>query len=559
MSYEALETAQDIIEQTQEWASESLADALSAIDSLSQFDYPTIYYGTLTPPEPANIGTIQPGTVPEMSPDPPQPTYRDIPSISIPSAPSLAVPEAPSISELEVPAAPSISTPSMRTFALPELLGITIPSPQEINFESFNVAPPEPITIEGYDWTLFANEDMNAGNILDHELYVVIKNRLKENILYGGTGLTPEVEDAIWNRDLERNEQALMDSVDKVTTNWAKRGFPLPDGLLAHSIAELQKEYMNRRIDRSREIAVEQAKLEQSNIFKSMEIGTGLYQICNDLLLKYVAQTLETQKAVAAFFNQYVDLQIKAQSNVVDIYKAQASVYEAKIRTELGKVDVFKAQIEAELAKANLNHQQVQLYSAQITAEIARYNGEIAMNKGIIDIFSAQVQSILAQAQIDETRLRAYAESVRAIIAQAEVYRAQLNAIESEARIGVANAQVNVSLAEAWAKKVGVNATKYEAMIERFKAENQYNLSVAELSARVAQINAGIITETAKMNLGYSELTSKNIQAKAEALLEAAKSVATMTSHLAAGAMAGASAHASVQFSENQPHIPTTP
>ncbi|MBU2049351.1 MAG: hypothetical protein KKH61_10290, partial [Gammaproteobacteria bacterium] len=46
------------------------------------------------------------------------------------------------------------------------------------------------------------------------------------------------------------------------TSMWAKKGWSLPDGLLAHSLSEVQKEYMNKGLDRSREIAIKQADLE---------------------------------------------------------------------------------------------------------------------------------------------------------------------------------------------------------------------------------------------------------------------------------------------------------
>ena len=172
----------------------------------------------------------------------------------------------PVLSDHPFPDKPTFSYPSV-----PTLVEIKIPDfvPQEITplsaiIPTFAVDVPSLESIP------------SGGQYVQSSLLEALRARLLDNIVNGGTGLSSDVETAIWNRNLEREEQALSDAVDKAAATWAKTGFSLPDGLLGDSIATLHNEFANRRIDRAREIAVKQADLEQTNLKMSMELSVNV-------------------------------------------------------------------------------------------------------------------------------------------------------------------------------------------------------------------------------------------------------------------------------------------
>ena len=468
----------EMINQSSIWAQSLLDAANNALSNLGSIE--------LSPSYPYYIGTVD---LPDIS------GYLDTAS----QAGAIALDTAPAIASIQTP----VTRPTKPTYSQPVLGAmhdIVLPDIPTINFPTMDITPPIYNIPAPKQW----NFDVNNILISDDPLVMECISRLTNNIRYGGTGLTPAIEAAIWNRDLERNEQTLEDSIDKAVTAWAKMGFSLPDGMLAHSIAELQKEYENRRIDRSREIAIKQAELEQTNLFKSLELASGLMAHIIGLEIEYEKLVLQAQEFTAKYANEYIDMQIKAYMAQVDAYKARAQVYETLIRAEIAKVDLYKAQIEGQKLIGEINQQTVQIYSEKMKA--------IAV---MIDAYKSEIQAMTAELEMEKTKIEA-----------------------------------NKLQFDAWAKKADVAIAKYNGEVEMYKAASTVNISKAELMSKQAEAEA-------RINLAYTEIKVKSLEAnnremdlKAQITMGALKGVADAYSSMAAGLMAALSARASMSYEE---------
>lgn len=469
----------EMINQSSIWAQSLLDAANNALSNLGSIE--------LSPSYPYYIGTVD---LPDIS------GYLDTAS----QAGAIALDTAPAIASIQTP----VTRPTKPTYSQPVLGAmhdIVLPDIPTINFPTMDITPPVYNIPAPKQW----NFDVNNILISDDPLVMECVKRLTNNIRYGGTGLSADVEAAIWDRDLERNEQTLEDSVDKTVQTWAKMGFSLPDGMLAHSIAELQKEYENRRIDRSREIAIKQAELEQTNLFKSLELASGLMAHIIGLEIEYEKLVLQAQEFTAKYANEYIDMQIKAYMAQVDAYKARAQVYETLIRAEIAKVDLYKAQIEGQKLIGEINQQTVQIYSEKMKA--------IAV---MIDAYKSEIQAMTAELEMEKTKIEA-----------------------------------NKLQFDAWAKKADVAIAKYNGEVEMYKAASTVNISKAELLSKQAEAEA-------RINLAYVELKVKSLEAnnremdlKAQISMQAMKGVADAYSSMASGLMAALSARASMSYSES--------
>lgn len=477
MAGQAMAQVTEMVNQTSDWASQLLQAAQDALSNLGAIELSQSY--------PYYVGSVD---LPDV----------DL-NIEAAQAGAMAIGTAPDIVPLTLP----ITRPVKPTYATPVLgamLDITLPDVPTVNFPTMDITPPVYNIPAPKQW----NFDINNILISDDPLVMECVSRLTNNIRYGGTGLTPAIEDAIWNRDLERNEQTLQDSTDKAVQAWAKMGFSLPDGMLAHSLAELQKEYENRRIDRSREIAIKQAELEQVNLFKSIELASGLMAHIIGLEIEYEKLVLEAQNLTAKYANEYIDMQIKAYIAQVDAYKARSQVYEMLIRAELAKVEVYKTQIEGQKLIGEVNEQTVKIYAEKHRA--------IAI---LIDAYKSEIQAMTAELEMEKTKIEA-----------------------------------NKLQFDAWAKKADVAIAKYNGEIEMYKANSSVNISKAELMSKQAEAEA-------RINLAYVELKVKSLEAnnremdlKAQITMGALKGVADAYSSMAAGAMAAISARASMSYEE---------
>lgn len=477
MAGQAMAQVTSMLAQTNSWATQMLQAAQDALSNLGAMELSQSY--------PYYIGSVD---LPDVNLD-----------VEAAQAGAIVIDTAPDIVPLTLP----ITRPVKPTYATPVLgamLDITLPDVPTVNFPTMDITPPVYNIPAPKQW----NFDINNILISDDPLVMECVSRLTNNIRYGGTGLTPAIEDAIWNRDLERNEQTLQDSTDKAVQAWAKMGFSLPDGMLAHSLAELQKEYENRRIDRSREIAIKQAELEQVNLFKSIELASGLMAHIIGLEIEYEKLALEAQNLTAKYANEYIGMQIEVYKTQVEAYKVRAQVYEALIRSELAKVEVYKAQLEGQKLIGDINEQTVKIYAEKHRA--------IAI---LIDAYKSEIQAMTAELEMEKTKIEA-----------------------------------NKLQFDAWAKKADVAIAKYNGEIEMYKANSYVNISKAELMSKQAEAEA-------RINLAYTEIKVKSLEAnnremdlKAQITMGALKGVADAYSSMAAGLMAALSARASMSYEE---------
>jgi hypothetical protein len=484
MAGQAMAQVTSQLEKTNTWAQQMLDAANAALSALGTTEMPT--------PGQYYIGSID---MLDIS------SYLD----SASQAAAMAIGAAPDVVSLTLPITRPVK-PTYTTPVLGAMHDIILPDIPPINFPSMDLTPPVYTLPTPKQW----NFDVNNILISDDPLVMECINRLTNNIRYGGTGLTPAVEAAIWDRDLERNEQTLQDSTDKAVTAWAKMGFSLPDGMLAHSVAELQKEYENRRIDRSREIAIKQAELEQVNLFKSLELASGLMSSIIGLEIQYEKLVLEAQELTAKYANEYISMQIEVYKAQVEAYKVRAQVYENLIRAELAKVDVYKAQIEGQKLIGEINQQTVQVYSEKMKA--------IAI---MMDAYKSEIQAMTAELEMEKTKIEA-----------------------------------NKLQFDAWAKKADVAISKYNGEVEMYKAASQINVSKAELVSKQWEA-------TARINLAYREMAIKSLEAsntsadrRAQITMGALKGVADAYASMASGLMAALSARASMSYEEKATVMP---
>lgn len=477
MAGQALTKVEQQINIIKNYADESLDAAKEALSTLSELDisssYPTTYYmtgGTIQHPDaavrPDGIGTLD--------------TAPAIDSISIPS---------------------KVDKPDIGAVEMGSIYGIALPDVPTISFPSLDITAPV------YNIQNPSQGSFSVSNILisDDPLIQAAITRLTNNVVNGGTGLSAAVEAAIFARGKEREEQQLEDSIDKATSMWAKRGFALPDGELANSLMALQTEYLNKQLDRSREIEIKQADLEQANLFKSLELSISLAGTLIDMLIKYEDLVLRSQEDIAKFANEYLSLQIQSYNSKVEAYKATAQVHEMIIRAELAKVEVYRAQIEGQKVVNEVNAQTVQIYSERIKATSL-----------LIERYRTEVQAMVSELETEKLK------------------------IES-----------NKLQMDAWATKANVAVSKYVAEVDMYKAESGFNVATSDLYAR--QYEAGIqrAISMIEMNIRSTDIAEKSMLFKANLAMAAAKGVADATASLASGAMAAMSAHASMSYGES--------
>ncbi|MCK5849594.1 MAG: hypothetical protein KAH23_01670 [Kiritimatiellae bacterium] len=357
-------------------------------------------------------------------------------------SPSYDLPIAPVSPDFNEPTVPSIT---LTPFVPVEPFGdIEIPElPDDVD------TPPTMIPFYEADY---------ISSVLD-ELRVSIMTGLA-----GGTGLDPEVEQAIYDRDLNRRDVEATNAYNETLNLWSNRGFEMPTGALSSALQQILNERVRNLGDQSRDIMIQAATLEQENLKSSRD------------------QALQLENMLAGLFDKQQDRLFDKEKtqiqNAIDMWKMTWERYQNMMAAVKIEADINIAKIKA---STDMNSNIADMNIAIIT----QAKTEMELELGLIDsqtrVFSAEVAAFEAKVKeyqtIEGVKMSSYETQVKHVVAQAE--------------LAVKAADANIQAL------ISVRAIILES------AKTGSNVSAQILASALNSVNAGV-------SYGYSGAYSSN-------------------------------------------------
>lgn len=189
----------------------------------------------------------------------------------------------------------------------------------------------------------------------------------------GGTGLSPAVEQAIWDRARSRETRLAQANVDEIARTSESMGFMLPPGVMVDQVRMAQQNYYDKLSELSRDVAVKQAELEQKNLTEAIAAGTDLegkiIQIYKTEADVYVAQVGAKAEIAKLGMSRYESL--------IRAYEASVSAYKTKVDAERSRIEALSAQsstmLEGYKAGAHATEATANMYSRLWETQIKDY------------------------------------------------------------------------------------------------------------------------------------------------------------------------------------------
>ena len=568
-------------------AQSALTSFTSALNA-SVYTPPTVSltWSTVAPPTVPSVGAVP--TLPTINFNTPsgEPTaitetmplididdFTDVtPDIGFPTAPTLSygvAPTVPDIATVTVPDAPTLTMPDTPTFlslSTVSFSGVDLHADWLTKLET--IPELELVSPTPYSYALGAEY---ASALLD-----TLKAKLVERMA-GGTGLSPAVEQAIWDRARSRETQISLANEAEIMRNSEALGFQLPSGVLAAQLRQAQQDYYDKLSTLSRDVAIKQAELEQENLKQTISQGMELEGKLIDYSYKLEQLTFETAKAYADNAIQVHNAALEQYKALLNGYQLYASAYKTIIDAELAKVEVYKAELSGEQTKAQINATLVQQYKAQIEASMSQveiYRAQVGAAQTLVQLEQAkigaageQIRAYVAQINVETSKVEAYKASVQAEATKVEVFKAQTQAYSAKANAQAEKARAQISWYNAltqakaaewdgYRAKIGAETARIQALgtqssvlVDGFKAgaaatEAQGNLNARMWESNIRQYEAGqnYILQGAKINGDFAMQTNN-------ARLDAAKTGAQVYAQLVGSAYSMINASASISGS----------
>jgi hypothetical protein len=510
----------------------------------------------------------------------PEPFDQDPPALvlgAIPSAEFGPAPEAPGVNfdfedpqlNLNLPGRPELMRINVRRFD-----GVTIPELPVDDTPEFDLVAP---TVREY----------TPGAEYTSGLLTALRDELQGRIENGGTGLNPDVENAIWDRGREREARAMRDSILDLE-RMEEMGFDLPPGVYLDARLRINTENAATNMGLSREIMIKQAELELEAIQQALTIAQRLeadaIQYANQIEQRAFDSARYATEAGVAVYNA----RVAAFGEFVNVYRAKLQAYEQQIRGELAKVEVYQAEVEAERAKAQINQTRVEefrvltdaalsavrVYEAEIGAiqtkaeierlKVAIFGEEVRAYASQVNAYTAQVEGYRAGVQAETSKQDAFRSSVQAYTSQVDAASKQI-----DARIGVLDAELrtNQTLWEGYRTQVQTEgdrvraiAAKNDAVARMYQSEASAVGTFNEVLARQWSAASQAAINITEVSLAQARANAELFMTQRSMVLDAAKVGATVAAQLGAAALSANSVSTSYNnsrsisagFSDNQ-------
>lgn len=566
------------------------------------------------PEDPAEL--TRPGR--QLGDAPTPPTLTDIefnapakPSTTLPADPTVMIPSPPTLGLIPEPGSPptlsQVAIPDYISQPLPEvptLEQLSLPTAPDVNLEQFSLERPDfqnPLPyLYDNDYIRNANEARAAiFDTVDDSFYAAeaefnLRNAegAKTNqrlgaMLDGGTGLPAPVEQALFDRAINREEVSSEQAVAQASQEWAARGFTLPGSTLLARVSEARQNNRTARAQLNREILIQVHTQEIENLRFSVQQGIALQGQMFDQYIRL--HDAGRQMADRAFdvARAIFDARLEVFRTELQIYQADIAAFAEKVKIELAKLEVFRSQLEAQRILGEINEQEVRLYEAQLrgvlagvevfkaevegaNAQIRAQTNQLEQFKITVDAYVARLQGERTKFDIFDTTVRAEESKVRVFEAQVSAYAQQIAAYRAEVEAEAARTNAIGSLnenrtrayaaeAQGWSSVANYDIANLNAEVEVLRANVQKYTGL--LGAEEARVRGEARNAEIQFQQNQAQITA-SIKAVDQAIaqlqlastlgLEATKTTAQVNAQLAASAMSGISVSAGISESSSR-------
>lgn len=386
----------------------------------------------------------------------------------------------PSLPDRQAPAKPTIALPSFDAVkpdglpAAPENLGATMESAYR------GMVPVMASQVEGY-----VDAQLTKWNPQFH----VQMGRIEEQLakyLQGGTGFTPAVENALYERSQGKNAAEARRLAKAALRDAADRGFTMPPGAALATVRAARQAAGDNNARAATEIVVMQAEMEQKNlqfaVSTSMALRTALVSATlshAQNLITINGQALDFAKTVVSSLIETYNAAVRAFTARLDVYRAEAAVYETRLKASMAEMELYEAEIKALQALTDVDRAKVDIYRARIDVLKAQGDiyktrveailGQASLEKLKIDLFQAKVQAHSARVSAKNAEWQGYIASIEGETAKVKIFGEQVNAYQAQTRGYEATVSAKAKVIDAAAVTNKARADQFLALQSNFK------------------------------------------------------------------------------------------
>lgn len=164
-------------------------------------------------------------------------------------------------------------------------------------------------------------------------------NWLVNSITLGGTGISPAVEDQIWQRGRDRVIADGLRAESQTQNEFAMRGFSLPSGALAARLQQVRFEQLSKTQEQSRDAAIKQADMTVENLRFAVDQAIKSRIAAMQAAADYIRSLMSGIDSAAKVASINSDAKARMYAATADLYRARLSRDELAMKIPLSNQD----------------------------------------------------------------------------------------------------------------------------------------------------------------------------------------------------------------------------
>jgi hypothetical protein len=480
---------------------------------------------------------------------------------------TVVIPDSEDVDNLEIPLVPSLHE--------------IIPKPIDpAEFPTFTATLDDAPTAPSPE--LAYTEQPYSSDLLD-----LLKARMEALAQGPSTGLSADVEQAIWDRGRAREDAIGVRKMQEVHRAFRSKGWMMPPGAEITGELDAAQEAIDKSSGFSRDVMIKQGELEQSNFQFSLQQAIQFESI---LLNNYNTGAQRALSAATATLQATIDL-FEAVTGLFDAktraFVAHAQVFEQLVKAALAKLEEQRIYLEGQKLIGELNLQILEAYKVQlegiqtvVSVYIAKMEGaktQASVNETIVKQYGEEVEAFKSVHQAKAVEWDGYGKQVGAELGKAEIYKTDADAYSSiidgykagtDARVQVKGMEIRINAelpleefkakTEAFAaatqgiaEKLRGLAAVYDADARMYSADVQGEAADVAAQADVYRANTQLAVEGARLKIAAAQQTADYAIAQAGLAVEAAKATGTIAAQIAASAFSSVNLSAGIRAGDD--------
>lgn len=324
---------------------------------------------------------------------------------------------------------------------------------------------------------------------------------LENTITNGGTGITAEVENLIWQRHRDNIARETLQAQNTAYAEFSARGFSLPVGALVAKLENINVEGLRKSAEASRDLAIERMKIEIENVKFAVELATKTRIQALQAASDYLKTMMLAPETAAKLADFGTDAQAKLISATSDFYRTRL------IRDDM-LMKSWATLMEQKSKDGNIN---AETQARIISAAADLYKARQGQDEMSLKAWATEMETMIkaSTANIDA--------QTKVIAADADMYRAEVANGELSMKAWATNLEQRgkdqASNLDAQVKAKSVDAQVFNSLInEKEMSLKAWSTAIEEdIKIKLANIDAqtkalGADADTLRARVAYEDV-----------------------------------------------------